>query len=51
MTNSQGKPKGEAKKETGCLYCMSSGHWKRNFKKYLADKKKTGSSGKGITII
>ena len=50
MTGSQGKSKGRAKKETECFYCKGPGHWKRNCKKYLVDKK-SGLSGKGITVI
>ena len=49
-TVSQKKNKGGASKETECFYCKQKGHWKRNNKKYLADKK-NGSSGKGIIII
>jgi hypothetical protein len=35
----KGKPKGGAKTETVCHYCKGTGHWKRNCKKYLEDKK------------
>ncbi|KAK1602355.1 hypothetical protein QYE76_037440 [Lolium multiflorum] len=45
-TGTQEKPKGGASKETECFYCKGSGHWKRNCKKYLVDKK-SGASGKG----
>nr|XP_045089641.1 translation initiation factor IF-2-like [Aegilops tauschii subsp. strangulata] len=38
------KNKGEANKETECFYCKQKGHWNRNCKKYLADKK-NGSFG------
>ena len=51
MTGSQSKSKGGAKTETECFYCKGPGHWKRNCKKYLADKKKSGLSGKCITVI
>ena len=27
------------KPETECFYCKQTGHWKRNFPKYLEDKK------------
>ena len=33
------KPKSRPKPETECFYCKGTGHWKRNFPKYLADKK------------
>ena len=33
------KPKAEPKPETKCFYCKGNGHWKRNYPKYLADKK------------
>ena len=33
------KPKAEPKPETECFYCKGNGHWKRNYPKYLADKK------------
>ena len=34
------KPKaGPNKPETECFYCKRNGHWKRNYPKYLADKK------------
>ena len=49
-TASQKKNKGEANKETECFYYKQKGHWKRNCKKYLADKK-NGSSDKGIIVI
>ena len=49
-TVSQKKNKDGASKETECFYCKLKGHWKRNCKKYLADKK-NGSSGKGIKVI
>src|ERR1041384_8303576 len=39
-----------AKNETECFYCKGTGHWKRNCKKDLADKK-SGKTGKGIIII
>ena len=32
-------PKAEPKPETECFYCKGNGHWKRNYPKYLADKK------------
>ena len=38
------------KLETGCFYCKGTGHWKRNFPKYLADKK-DGKVNKGIFDI
>ena len=36
---SQKKNKGGASKDTECFYCKKKGHWKRNCKKYLKDKK------------
>jgi hypothetical protein len=38
MTGSRSKTKGGANTETECFYCKGTGHWKRNCKKYLADK-------------
>ena len=33
------KPKSGPKPENECFYCKGTSHWKRNFPKYLADKK------------
>ena len=33
------KPKSDPKPETKCFYCKGTGHWKRNYPKYLVDKK------------
>ena len=44
------KPKARPKSETECLYCKGNGHWKRNYPKYLADKK-DGRVNKGIFDI
>ena len=33
------KPKFGPKPDTKCFYCKGTGHWKRNYPKYLADKK------------
>ena len=33
------KPKSGPKPETECFYCKGTGHWKRNYPEYLADKK------------
>ena len=33
------KPKARPKPETECFYCKGNGHWKRNYPKYLVDKK------------
>ena len=33
------KPKSGPKPETMCFYCKGTGHWKRNCRKYLVDKK------------
>ena len=32
------KPKSSPKPETKCFYCKGTGHWKRNYPKWLADK-------------
>ena len=32
------KPKSGPKPETECFYCKGTGHWKRNYPKWLADK-------------
>jgi hypothetical protein len=44
------KTKAGPKPETECFYCKGTGHWKRNFPKYLADKK-DGKVNKGIFDI
>ena len=44
------KPKARPKPETECFYCKGNGHWKRNFLKYLADKK-DGKVNKSIYDI
>ena len=44
------KPKAEPKLETECLHCKGNGHWKRNYPKYLVDKK-DGKVKKGIFDI
>ena len=44
------KPKARPKPETECLYCKGNGHWKRNYPKYLADKK-DGKVNKSIYDI
>ena len=41
------KPKSGPKPETKCFYCKGTGHWKRNYPKYLVDKK-DGKVNKGI---
>ena len=33
------KPKARPKPKTECFYCKGNGHWKRNYPKYLVDKK------------
>ena len=33
------KPKSGPKPETKCFYCKGTGHWNRNYPKWLADKK------------
>jgi hypothetical protein len=37
-TNARGKRKDSAQPETMCFHCKGKGHWKRNYKKYLAKK-------------
>ena len=44
------KPKSGPKPETKCFYCKGPGHWKRNYPKYLADKK-DGKVNKAIFDI
>ena len=44
------KPKARPKPETECFYYKGNGHWKRNYPKYLADKK-DGKVNKGIFDI
>ena len=44
------KPKARPKLETECFYCKGNGHWKRNYPKYLADKK-DGKVNKSIFDI
>ena len=44
------KPKARPKPETECFNCKGNGHWKRNYPKYLADKK-DGKVNKGISDI
>ena len=44
------KPQARPKPETECFYYKGNGHWKRNYPKYLADKK-DGNVNKGIYDI
>ena len=44
------KPKSGPKPETKCFYCKGTSHWKRNYPKYLVDKK-DGKVNKGILDI
>ena len=44
------KPKARPKPETQCFYCKGNDHWKRNYPKYLVDKK-DGKVNKGICDI
>ena len=44
------KPKVRPKPKTECFYFNVNGHWKRNYPKYLADKK-DGKVNKGIFDI
>ena len=44
------KPKSGPKPETKCFCCKGTGHWKRNYPKYLADKK-DGKVNKSIFDI
>ncbi len=50
-TDTPGKPKGGAASDSECFFCKEKGHWKRNCKKYLAEKKKTGKSSSGMSVI
>ena len=47
VASQEKKPKSGPKPETECFYCKQTGHWKRNYPKYLADKK-DGKVNKGI---
>ena len=44
------EPKAGPKPETECFYFKRNGHWKRNYPKYLADKK-DGKVNKGMFDI
>ena len=44
------KPKDGPKPENECFYCKGNDHWKRNYSKYLVDKK-DGKVNKGIFDI
>ena len=44
------KSKAGPKPETECFYCKGNGHWKRNYPKYLVDKK-DGNVNKSIFDI
>ena len=46
----QGKKPSVPKPETKCFYYKGTGHWKRNYPKYLVDKK-DGKVNKGIFDI
>ena len=50
-TGANGKPKSGASSDAECFFCKEKGHWKRNCKKYLAEKKKTGKSSSGMSVI
>ena len=39
------KSKNGPKPKTQCFYCKRNGHWKRNYPKYLADKKAGNTKG------
>ena len=43
-------PKARPKPKTECFYYKGNGHWKRNYPKYLVDKK-DGKVNKGILDI
>ena len=40
-TDTQKKPEGGASSDAVCFYCKVKGHWKRNCKKYLADRRRS----------
>ena len=44
------KHKARPKPKTKCFYCKGTGHWKRNYPKYLVDKK-DGKVNKAIFDI
>ena len=54
VSKASDKPKVVAKPKVAtnskCFYCDKIGHWKRNFPKYLNDKK-TSASTSGIYVI
>ena len=40
-----------AQEESECFFCKKKGHWKRNCKKFLQQKKKSSKGKKGIRVI
>ena len=40
-----------AQEESECFFCKKKGHWKRNCKKFLLQKKKSSKGKKGIRVI
>ena len=40
-----------AQEESECFFCKKKGHWKRNCKKFLLQKKKSAKGKKGIRVI
>ena len=44
----EGSDKSKTHPDSECFYCKSKGHWKRNCRKYLQDKK-SGASTSGIS--
>jgi hypothetical protein len=45
------KPKAGPTPDTECFFCKEKGHWKRNCKKYLEEKKKYVKSSTGIDLL
>ena len=46
----EGSDKSKTHPDSECFYCKSKGHWKRNCRKYLQDKK-SGASTSGISKV
>ena len=47
----QYKHKNSAKEKSQCSFCKRTGHWKRNCRKFLEQKKKFTKDDKGIIVI
>ena len=47
----QDKPKEAAQSKSQCFFYKRKGHWKRNYRKFLEQKRKFTKGDKGIKII